>query len=403
MKKAIPADRNVCDRPEKESEIAMNARIAAILPELVELRHAFHRTPEIAGEEFETSARIRAELAGLPLDVRPPLLGTDVVAVLDTGRPGPNILLRADMDALPIAEATGLDYASTRPGMMHACGHDGHIAMLLGAAKILCAMREGLTGTVKFVFQPGEEVRALGKKLVEAGVLENPKADIVSAIHGWPGLPEGAVCCRPGAMMASAAHFHIAVKGRGGHGSAPAATVDPITAAAQAIMALQTIVSRNTDPRDTAVLSVCSVHAGNSSNVIPDEAKLAGTCRALTPEVAASLEEKMRRVLSGVCAACGASYEMDYQDLYRVSMNDPEAVGQVRRAAERAGLRYCELERPDMAAEDFSYYLAQCPGALIHLGLGETYTSLHRNTFDFNDRVLASGVAYLASFVSCPR
>jgi len=381
----------------------MNTRIAAILPELVELRHAFHRIPEIAGKEIETSARIRAELAKLPLEVRPPLLETDVVALLDTGRPGPNILLRADMDALPIAEETGLAYASTHPGMMHACGHDGHMTMLLGAAKVLCAMKEELSGTVKFVFQPGEEVRAMGKKLVEAGVLEKPKADLVSAIHGWPGLPEGAVCCRAGAMMASAAHFYITIKGRGGHGSAPAAAIDPIVAAAQAISALQTIVSRSTDPRDTAVLSICSIHAGNSSNVIPDEVKLSGTCRALTPEVASGLEEKMRRVLSGVCAACGTSYEMDYQDQYRVSMNDPQAVEEVKRAAERAGLRYHELPLPDMAAEDFSYYLAQCPGALIHLGLGEAHTRLHKSTFDFDDDVIANGVAYLVQLVANAR
>ena len=381
----------------------MNTRIAAILPELVELRHAFHRIPEIAGKEIETSAKIRAELAKLPLEVRPPLLETDVVALLDTGRPGPNILLRADMDALPIIEETGLAYASTHPGMMHACGHDGHMTMLLGAAKVLCAMKEELPGTVKFVFQPGEEVRAMGKKLVEAGVLENPKAGLVSAIHGWPGLPEGAVCCRAGAMMASAAHFYITIKGRGGHGSAPAAAIDPIVAAAQAIDALQTIVSRNTDPRDTAVLSICSIHAGNSSNVIPDEVKLSGTCRALTQEVASGLEEKMRRVLSGVCAACGTSYEMDYQDQYRVSMNDPRAVEQVKRAAADAGLRYHELPLPDMAAEDFSYYLAQCPGALIHLGLGEDHAKLHKSTFDFDDNVIANGVAYLVQLVANAR
>ena len=378
----------------------MDTRITDLLPELIRLRHEFHQIPEIAGKEFKTSALIRQELQKLPLEIREPLIGTDVVAVLDTGRPGRNILLRADMDALPIAEETGKPYASKHPGMMHACGHDGHVTMLLGAAKYLCSIREQLSGTIKFVFQPGEEVEAMGRKLVEAGVLQNPPADRVSAIHGWPGLPKGAVCCREGAFMASAAHFYITITGRGGHGSAPALAIDPVVAAAQAICALQTIVSRNTDPRETAVLSICTLEAGHGSNVIPDEVKLSGTTRALTPEIADGLEAKIRRVLAGVCAATETSYEMDYHALYQVSMNDPQAVAEVRRAAQMAGLQYVDLPKPDMAAEDFSYYLAKCPGAMIFLGLGEDYTKLHRNTFDFDDDVLANGVAYLVHLVT---
>ena len=378
----------------------MNPEITALLPELIRLRHEFHQIPEIAGKEVKTAAKIRQELAKLPLEIREPLIGTDVVAVLDTGRPGRNILLRADMDALPIAEETGKEYASTHPGMMHACGHDGHITMLLGAAKYLCSIREQLSGTVKFVFQPGEEVEAMGRLLVEAGVLQNPPADRVAAMHGWPGLPKGAVCCRAGAIMASAAHFYITITGRGGHGSAPASAIDPVVAAAQAICALQTIVSRNTDPRETAVLSICSVQAGHSSNVIPDEVKLSGTCRALSPEIASGLEAKIHRVLAGVCAATETSYTMEYHDLYQVSMNAPEAVEEARRAAQQAGLEYVELPRPDMAAEDFSYYLAQCPGALIHLGLGEDYTKLHKSTFDFDDDLIPCGVAYLVNLVT---
>ena len=200
--------------------------------------------------------------------------------------------------------------------------------------------------------------------------------------------------------MASAAHFYITITGRGGHGSAPASAIDPVVAAAQAICALQTIVSRNTDPRETAVLSICSVQAGHSSNVIPDEVKLSGTCRALTPEIAGGLEAKIHRVLAGVCAATETSYSMEYHDLYQVSMNAPEAVAEARRAAQQAGLEYVELPRPDMAAEDFSYYLAQCPGALIHLGLGEDYTKLHKSTFDFDDDLIPCGMAYLVKLVT---
>lgn len=378
----------------------MESRIAELLPELVRLRHEFHQIPEIAGKELKTSAKIRQELQKLPLEIREPLIGTDVVAVLDTGRPGKNILLRADMDALPITEETGKPYRSLHPGMMHACGHDGHITMLLGAAKLLCSIREQLTGTVKFVFQPGEEVAAMGKNLVEAGVLNDPPADRVYAIHGWPGRPLKAVCCKEGAFMASAAHFYITITGQGGHGSAPALAIDPVVAAAQAICALQTIVSRNTDPRETAVLSVCTLEAGNSSNVIPDEVKLSGTTRALKPEIAQNLEDKIHRILAGVCAASETGYQMEYHDLYQVSMNDPEAVASVKLAAKEAHLDYVELAQPDMGAEDFSYYLARCPGAMIHLGLGPDHCKLHKSTFDFNDEVISAGVAYFVHLVT---
>ncbi|MBO5762476.1 MAG: amidohydrolase [Lentisphaeria bacterium] len=371
-------------------------RVQALLPEVMELRHTFHRIPEIAGQELKTADRIRQELAKLPVKILPPFLGTDTVALLETGRPGPHIALRADIDGLPITEETGLEYASQHPGFGHCCGHDGHIAMLLGAAKILCAMKDQLCGTIRFIFQPGEEVQAMGRHLVAAGALGEPPAELAAAIHGWPGIELGKITSCAGAIMAASGHFHVRISGRGGHSSEPQNAIDPIYVASQVISALQAIVSRNTDPRETAVVSVCYIHAGKSDNVIPAEVEFGGTTRALSPEIAAGLEDRMRQIIGGVCAAHGASYQMDYAARYQVSVNDPDAV---QMAKDAAGENFEWLEKPIMASEDFAFYLEKVPGVLAFLGVGMDAPKLHCSNYNFNDAALGAGIEYFVRLV----
>lgn len=376
------------------------AKIDAILPEAAALRHDLHRMPEIAGKEFDTARKLREKLAELPqFQAREPYLDTDVTALLDTGRPGRTVALRADIDALPVAEATGVAYASTRPGMMHACGHDGHMAMLYGAARVLAELAPQLNGRVKLIFQPGEEVRAMGRELVAAGVLDD--VDFVAALHGWPGIPVGKIATRAGAVMASAAHFDITIFGRGGHGSAPEKTIDPVVIGSELVLALQSVVARETDPQDAAVLSICRFSAGVSSNVIPDHAELNGTVRALSPEVAGRFEPAIRRIAAGVAAAHGARCELAYRDDYGVTVNRPECFELARRAVQTylGAENFIEEPRSMMAAEDFSYFLARCPGIYARIGVGEDQVGLHHPRYDFNDQALRHGIAFLVATV----
>lgn len=377
----------------------IDALVEAILPDIIEWRHRLHRIPEIAGQERQTAALIREALAETPIVWHTPLLETDVIGDLAGARPGRHVALRADMDALPLEEQNDLPYRSEHPGMMHACGHDGHMAMLIGAARVLSQMRQEVSGSIRFIFQPGEEVRSMGKELVEAGVLEQPKIDFVAALHGWPETPVGVIATRPGAIMASAAHFTIRIFGRGGHGSAPEQTVDPLVTGCMAVSALQTIVSRNFDPQDAAVLSVCRFVAGNSSNVIPDSAELNGTCRALSPEAAARFEPAIRRIMDGICAATGASCEIDYRENYRVTVNAESAFHLAEEAAKSVlGQEFFQkLDRPAMAAEDFSYYLERCPGIYARIGMGMDSPGLHHPRYNFNDAALGNGIRFLVA------
>ncbi|MGE4563235.1 MAG: M20 family metallopeptidase [Victivallaceae bacterium] len=374
-------------------------KIDAMLPDIRELRHTLHRIPEIAAAEFKTAAFLREKLRPYQLEFREPLLGTDVVADLDTGRPGKTILLRADIDALPLDESTGAPYASEHPGMAHACGHDGHMAMLLGAVRLLDGIRDQLNGRIRFVFQPGEEVRALGGEMVAKGLLKNPDVEFCAALHGWPGVPEGVIETRPGPIMAAAGHFKVKIFGKGGHGSSPELTIDPLLTACEAVMMLQSIVSRRLDPQAASVLGVCQLSAGQSSNVIPDTAEFAGTTRALDRVTAARFEPEMRRILEHVTAANGASYEMDYDQAYEVTVNDPAAVETAKLAVTRylGADAYRELPRPAMGAEDFGYYLAEVPGVYARLGMGVDAVGLHNPRYDFNDRALRHGIAFFAA------
>ena len=380
----------------------MMRTLAEILPGIIEFRHALHRIPEMAGAEFETARAIRERLAGLDLEVLPPFLGTDVVAILHGRGPGRNVTLRADIDALRVHEETGAAYASLHDGRMHACGHDGHAAMVMGAAELLASRRDSFDGSVRFVWQPGEENRAMGRDLIEAGALENPRADRVTALHGMPGLPVGVLALRNGAMMASCAHFKVTIRGRGGHSSRPHQAIDPVVAAAAIVVELQSVVSRRIDPQQAAVLSVCRIAGGELANVIPDEVVLEGTARALDMKVAAALETGLREVVEAVSRAHRTRCEIDYRLAYPVTLNAPEPTALARRVIrETVGdERFVELAASSMEAEDFAYYLQRYPGVYVKLGTGENCPALHNSKFDFPDAALAAGIEYLVNFTS---
>jgi amidohydrolase len=373
--------------------------VREILPEVIEIRHALHRIPETHFAERETAAFIRKSLGATKVELIPPLMETDTVGILHGGSPGPCVLLRADIDALPVVENTGKPWSSTHGGTAHSCGHDGHSAILIGAARVLEAMAGEVAGSVRFVFQPGEEEACGGKMLVEKGLLElAPRPVAAFALHGWVGVPVGTVCAAAGPAMAGADRFLITVRGRGGHAALPQRAVDPVVTAAQVITGLQSIVSRSVDPLEAAVVSVCHIEGGHTSNVIPDEVVLEGTARYFDPSLQGLIRERMERIIAGICEAGGCEHRLAYSDGYIPLVNDREAVQRARASVTaRCGSRAWSDDQPrSMGAEDFGFYLAQVPGALLRLGLGEQWPPLHSAEFDFNDQSLETGIAVLA-------
>ncbi|HYQ61488.1 MAG TPA: M20 family metallopeptidase, partial [Desulfatiglandales bacterium] len=278
----------------------LKTQIARIAPDMVKVRRTIHQNPEIALKEFDTSALIRKLLKQAGIPALKPFLETDVVAMVKGKKPGKNVTLRADIDALPLLEKTGLPYASKRKGTMHACGHDGHTAMLLGAALLLNRLRDQLSGSVRFVFQPGEEIVAAGKQLVDKGALQNPRPDAVFAVHAWAGMPLGAVASKPGPLLAASDFFTVEVKGKGAHGSRPEDSIDPILTVARIVDALQSVVSREVSSLEPVVVSVCRISGGTNGNVIPDSAEIEGTTRYLRPELKQKIESAIRRIVKGV-------------------------------------------------------------------------------------------------------
>ena len=283
----------------------LEKKIDFILPKIREIRHKIHQNPEIALKEFKTAEYIRKVLKPLGLEILPPFLETDVVAFLNKSKTEKNITLRADIDALPLDEKNNIPYKSKNKGYMHACGHDGHTAMLLGAAMILNELKDNLNGSVRFVFQPGEEVVAGGKKLVEKGALKKPKPDVSFALHGWHGIPEGVFSSKTGAFTSAADCFKITVKGKGGHGASPEETIDPILTIAKVIDGLNHIVSRKISALDSAVISICHVEGGKNSNIIPDTAMLEGTTRYFDPKVGEILPDLIEQTIKGICDSMG--------------------------------------------------------------------------------------------------
>jgi len=361
-------------------------------PHLVAIRRELHMHPELSLEEFETTRRIRGWLEEAGLEVQTFGLATGLVADITGGAPGPTVALRADIDALPVAEETGLPFASRVPGKMHACGHDFHTASMIGAALLLHRRRERLRGRVRMLFQPAEEVAAGARMMIRAGVLEG--VDAILGMHNKPDLPVGTVGIRTGALMASVDRFLIRVTGKGGHGAIPDAVVDPIVAASAIVGALQTVVSRNTSPLDSAVVSVCRFHAGATWNVIPDLAELEGTVRAFDAGVRRRLPEQIRRVAEGVAAGFGASAELVWMEGQHFVNNDPALADLMARAAEELGLRVVEAS-PTTAGEDFSVYQEHVPGCFIWMGTSGT-EEWHHPKFTLHEDALPLSAALFA-------
>ena len=378
-------------------------RAEAMADWMTEIRRDLHRHPELGFEERRTADRVRRELAAMGIEVRPCGLETAVVGLIRGGGGGPVTGLRADLDALPIAEQTGLPYASIVPGVMHACGHDGHTAALLGAARLLAERRDRLRGAVLLLFQPAEEGVRGARAMIADGALRDPAPDAVFALHGWPSLPIGRIGWRIGPAMAAADRFACEIRGRGAHAAHPHAAADPILAAAHAVVALQQVVSRRLDPLQPAVLSICEIHGGTTHNIIPETASFVGTTRSHDEGVRRSLEGLMRGVLEGICAASGCSFQLDYRYENPQLVNDRAMTELILRAAgELLGPDAAVELPPSMGAEDFSQMIeaAGGRGALFRLGLqrpgAPPMAGLHNARFDFSDEALPVGAAMLA-------
>jgi len=370
-------------------------RIDSLTPELVGWRHHLHARPELAFEEKETAAFIAAKLREFGLEVKEGIGGTGVVGVLRRGN-GPMVGLRADIDALPIVEATGLSYASQMEGKMHACGHDGHTTMLLGAARVLSEMPPE-NGSIAFIFQPAEENEGGGKAMVEDGLFRDFPASSVYGMHNWPGLPAGQFAVHAGPVMAAFDTFEVIVEGQGSHGAMPHQGIDPIAVSMQLYQAWQLIVSRSVSPTDAAVISVTQIHAGDTWNVVPNAVTLRGTVRTLRPETRDMIEQRMRERAEHICRAFGAKAHFHYLRRYPATINTAAEAETARLTAADTGDAAVLTElAPSMASEDFSYMLHEKPGAYIWLGNGpaEDGHNLHSPRYDFNDAVLPTGVEY---------
>jgi hippurate hydrolase len=377
-------------------------RFAELHDEIAHWRRDYHRHPELLYDVHRTAADVAAKLRGFGCDEVVEGIGrTGVVGVLkgEGGAAGPVVGLRADMDALPIAEESGKPWLSTVPGKMHACGHDGHTAMLLGAARYLAETRR-FAGTAIFIFQPAEEGGAGGRAMVEDGLMERFGIHEVYGMHNMPGLPLGNFATRPGPLMAATDQFSIDIEGHGGHAAKPHATIDPIVIGAALVQALQSIVSRNVDPLQSAVVSVTTFHAGDTFNVIPQRARLTGTARSLDPHVHDLLERRIREVVQNVVATFGATARFHYERNYPVTVNHAEQTDKaVSIARDVAGGAHVEPNAmPVMGGEDFSFMLQARPGAFIFVGNGDT-AGLHHPAYDFNDAAIPYGSSYWARLV----
>ncbi len=361
---------------------------------IIQTRRELHRIPEPAYTEKKTSAYISDFLKREGLSVQTGIATYGVVGLLETAGSGKTVMLRADMDALTIDEETNLPFASTHKGAMHACGHDAHMAMVLGAVKVLNQMKNDLKGTIKFLFQPAEEGPGGAKPMIEAGVMDNPKVDYCFGCHVWPNIPEGFVGVKDGPLMAAMDRFDLKIFGKGGHGAMPHLCVDALEVGAQIVSALQRITSRHMNPLSPTVVSTCTFHAGTAFNIIPSQAELSGTTRTFDKSIWLSWPERLEKVIGGVCRSMNATYELDFWQGYPPTVNDSEMAQVVRNCASRAvGKEHVIEPEPTMGGEDMSYFLENAKGCFFFLGVGrEGGAPIHNSKFDLNEDMLLYGV-----------
>ena len=385
-----------------------NARITdwmegsqALQRDTIALRRAIHQEPELGLKTPKTLAKVKAALAGLPLRFRSGPSTSGLIAILEGAHPGRTVLLRGDMDALPMPEDTNVDFRSTISGAMHACGHDAHTAMLVSAAKLMCAQRDRLVGRVLFMFQPGEEGWHGARCMIEDGLLDDPAPDAAFAIHIAPNAPAGMLSSKAGPLLASADVIKIEVHGRGGHASMPHQALDPIPIACEIVTALQTLVTRHIDAFDPVVVTIAQIEAGSTNNVIPETARMVGTIRSVSEVARAKVHAGIIRVAENIARAHGAQASVEITTGFPVTVNDPRAVLLAERAI--TGLlgeqSWQTMQKPIMGAEDFSYVLQRVPGAMLMLGVcpdgqdWHTACPCHSNRMTLNESVLARGVA----------
>ena len=387
--------------------MSVDPRIAGLLQEMTAWRRDIHAHPELGFQEQRTSDLVASRLASFGIEVHRGIGKTGVVGVLRSGSSKKSVGLRADMDALPIQEANSFEYRSRNDGRMHACGHDGHTTMLLGAAKVLAETKK-FEGTVNFIFQPAEEGIGGAKAMVEDGLFRRFPCDAIFGMHNRPGMPLGKFAVRAGAMMAGGAFFDIDIEGRGSHGARPESGIDSVLVASHVTTALQSIVARNVRPLDTAVVSVTQIHGGDAYNVIPQSARLSGTVRAFSNEVMALIGRNIARVAEGVAAGFGAKAKTDFRPIFAPLINDPqEAEFAAGICAEIVGAGSVRRDPAlIMASEDFSFMLNEVPGCYINIGNGDGTEGdgvgaceVHNPSYDFNDRALPYGASFFARLV----
>lgn len=372
--------------------------VLGLKDELVQLRRTFHMYPEIEFELHRTSKLVADYLESIGLEVKRNIARTGVVALLKGNKPGKTIMLRADMDALPLQELNDVPYKSKIDGAMHSCGHDGHTAMLLVAAKVLASRKDRIAGNIKFVFQPSEERFPPGGAIpmIEEGVLENPKVDMAFGIHLWNALPVGTVGLRAGPLLAAADEFKIILKGKGGHGAYPHVCRDPIVVASELVLAFQTVVSRSVDPLESAVVTVGKLQSGTAFNIIPEIAILEGTVRTLNEQTRNMVKKRMERIIRGVCEAHEVDFELDYKDGTAVLINDAELTKIVRKVAEEVVGKENVVEvPPSMGGEDMSFFLQKVSGVFYLVGSANPAKGLdkphHSPYFDIDEDALLIG------------
>lgn len=361
---------------------------------IIQIRRDLHQIPETAYTEAKTSVYVANRLKKLGLEIRTEIAKYGVLGVQSFSASGKTLMLRSELDALPVREETNLPFASNHEGVMHACGHDGHMAMVLGAAMVLRELEGNLSGRINYVFQPAEEGPGGAKPMIDEGVMDNPKVDYTLGCHLWPGIQEGQVGVKEGPLMAAMDRFDLVIKGKGGHGAMPHLCVDALDVGTQIVNALQRVVSRQMNPLSPTVITVGEFHAGTTFNIIPGEARLSGTTRTFDREVWRSWPQRIETIVKGVCDAMGATHALDYQPGYPVTENDIWMADEIRKVAESVvGADNVIVPEPTMGGEDMSFFLERSRGCFYFLGVGrEGCAPLHNPHFDFNEEILLRGV-----------